>query len=421
MDPACRGPRSRIVAEPAADFRQFVAGAVSQRRHRAARPRDSDRDRIGRRATRARDHGRRSDRRLLARGVDPAAPQIAGGAHRARRFWHRLLVDVVSAGVSVRHDQDRPQLHIEPRTQRAIEGPVAWRYRTGPRARATGDRRGRRDASPARRPHPCRLRSRAGLPDRKAGADRRLCGGRGPIGQPGAARPGGEPGARREMNVVNINRKSQRGDGLMRFKLILTATALCVASHAAIAQELTGTLEKIRSTGVITIGHSESSIPFSYYDKNEKVVGYAMDLCYVVADAVKAKLGLAKLEVKLVPITPSLRVPFILSDKIDLGCETMTNNLERQKVVAFSPTYFIAANRFVSKVAANLRTLDDLKGRTVVSTIGSTNLKQIVELNEQRHLGLTILAAKDNFEAFRMLESDRAAAVVMDDILLYGL
>jgi len=207
---------------------------------------------------------------------------------------------------------------------------------------------------------------------------------------------------------------------MMRLKLILTATALCVAGHAAIAQELTGTLEKIRNTGIITIGHRESSIPFSYYDKSEKVVGYAMDLCYVVADAVKASLGLAKLEVKLVPITPSLRVPSILSEKIDLACETMTNNLERQKVVAFSSTYFVAANRFVSKVAANLRTLDDLKGRTVVSTIGSTNLKQISELNEQRHLGLTIVAAKDNFEAFRMLESDRAAAVVMDDILLYS-
>jgi glutamate/aspartate transport system substrate-binding protein len=222
------------------------------------------------------------------------------------------------------------------------------------------------------------------------------------------------------MIVVKMNRKSQPGDGMMRLKLILAATALCVAGHAAIAQELTGTLEKIRSTGVITIGHRESSIPFSYYDKNEKVVGYAVDLCYLVADAVKASLGLAKLEVKLVPITPSLRIPSILSGKIDLACETMTNNLERQKVVAFSSTYFVAANRFVSKATANLRTLDDLKGRTVVSTIGSTNLRQISDLNAQRNLGLTIVAAKDNFEAFRMLESDRAAAHFMDDILLYG-
>ena len=209
----------------------------------------------------------------------------------------------------------------------------------------------------------------------------------------------------------------------MRLKLIiLAATTLCFASHAAIAQQQPiGTLEKIRSTGIITMGHRESSIPFSYCDKNEKVVGYAVDLCYLIADAVKAKLGLPKLEVKLVPITPALRIPSILSEKIDLACDTMTNNLERQKVVAFSSTYFVAANRFVSKVAANLRTLDDLKGKTVVSTIASTNLKQISELNEQRHLGLTILAAKDNFEAFRMLETDRAAAVVMDDILLYGL
>ena len=208
---------------------------------------------------------------------------------------------------------------------------------------------------------------------------------------------------------------------MMGLKLILTATALCLASQAAIAEELTGTLAKIRNSGTISIGHRESSIPFSYYDKDEKVVGFAMDLCYVVVDAVKARLNLAKLEVKLVPLTPSLRIPSILSEKIDLGCETMTNNIERQKVVAFSSTYFVAANRFVSKVAANLRTLDDLKGRTVVSTIGSTNLKQISEINAQRHLGLTIVAAKDNFEAFRMLETDRAAAVVMDDILLYSL
>ena len=178
----------------------LVAGAVSQRRHRAACPRDSDRDRIGRRAARARDHGRRSDRRLLSRGVDPAAPQIARRAHRARRFRHRLLVDVLSAGVPVRHDQDRPQLHIEPRTQRAIEGAIAWRHRTGARARASGDRRGRRDASPARCSHPCRLRSRAGLPDRKAGVDRRLCRGRGPAGQPGSNAASG-PARRRRRGV----------------------------------------------------------------------------------------------------------------------------------------------------------------------------------------------------------------------------
>lgn len=206
----------------------------------------------------------------------------------------------------------------------------------------------------------------------------------------------------------------------MHVKIILAMAALSVASPAAVAEETTGTLEKIRGTGTITIGHRESSIPFSYYDNNGKVVGYAMDLCYLAVDAVKAKLGLQKLDVKLVPVTPSGRIQSVLSGTIDLECGTTTNNLERQKVVTFSTSYFVAANRFMAKATANLRTLDDLKGRTVVSTIGSTNLKQLSELNTQRQLGLTILAAKDNGEAFRMLESDRAAAFVMDDILLYS-
>ncbi|MDN5004541.1 amino acid ABC transporter substrate-binding protein [Bradyrhizobium sp. GCM10027634] len=206
----------------------------------------------------------------------------------------------------------------------------------------------------------------------------------------------------------------------MRIKIILAIAALSIASRSAVAEDLTGTLEKIRSTGTIAIGHRESSIPFSYYDDNEKVVGYAMDLCYLAVDAVKAKLGLQKLDVKLVPVTPSGRIQSVLSGAIDLECGTTTNNLERQKVVTFSTTYFVAANRIMAKTASNVRTLDDIRGKTVVSTVGSTNLKQISELNTQRQLGLTILAVKDNGEGFRMLESDRAAAFVMDDILLYS-
>ncbi|MGY8633087.1 amino acid ABC transporter substrate-binding protein [Bradyrhizobium sp. 14AA] len=206
----------------------------------------------------------------------------------------------------------------------------------------------------------------------------------------------------------------------MTIKMIVAAAALSIAGQAATAEELTGALEKIRRTGAITLGHRESSIPFSYYDENEKVVGYAMDLCYVAVDAVKARLGLPKLDVKLVPVTPSGRIPSVLSGAIDLECGTTTNNLERQKVVSFSTTYFVAANRFAARAADKLRTLDDLKGKVVVSTIGSTNIKQISDLNGRQNLNLTILAAKDNGEAFRMLESNRADAFVMDDILLYS-
>jgi glutamate/aspartate transport system substrate-binding protein len=207
----------------------------------------------------------------------------------------------------------------------------------------------------------------------------------------------------------------------MRLKMILAAIALSAACDAAIAQEATGTLEKIKSTGFITMGHRESSIPFSYFDRGEKVVGYAIDLCYLISDAIRARLNLPKLDIKLVPVTASNRIPFILNGKIDLECGSTSNNLERQKVVAFSVTHFVTANRFVAKAAANLRALEDLRGKTVVSTISTTNLKQISDLDAPRHLGLTIVAAKDHSEAFRMLESDRATAFVMDDILLYSL
>jgi glutamate/aspartate transport system substrate-binding protein len=208
---------------------------------------------------------------------------------------------------------------------------------------------------------------------------------------------------------------------LRRLEAILLIVLASLAGHAASAQPLSETLEKIKNTGTLTIGHRESAIPFSYLDGNEKMAGYAIELCSLVAEAVKVKLNLPKLDIKFVPVTPSTRITFVLNEKIDLECGTTTNNLERQKAVAFSTTYFVAANRFVAKAGSQLRTLDDLKGKTIVSTIGTTNLKQISDLDAQRHLGLTIIAAKDNGEAFRMLESDRAAAFVMDDIQLYSL
>jgi len=203
--------------------------------------------------------------------------------------------------------------------------------------------------------------------------------------------------------------------------MIAAMTAACGLAQGAGAQELSGTLQKIKDSGTILLGHRESSIPFSYFDKKDKVVGYAVDLCYRVADAVRTRLGLGKLEVKLVPVTPANRIQYVLNGSVDLECGSTSNNLEREKVVAFSVTYFVTANRFVSKKSANLKSLDDLKGKTVVSTIGTTNLKQISELNLQRHLGLNIIAAKDHGEAFHMLETGRAAAFAMDDILLYSL
>jgi glutamate/aspartate transport system substrate-binding protein len=203
-----------------------------------------------------------------------------------------------------------------------------------------------------------------------------------------------------------------------------TATALVILSvdiAGSAAWGLDGTLKKTKETGAITLAHREYSVPFSYYDDKQQAVGYAMDLCYRIVDAVKKELRLDKLEVKLIPVTAALRIPLIANGTVDLECGSTTNNLERQKQVAFTITNFVTANRFVSKKTSNLRTVDDLKGKTVVSTSGSTNIKQITEINAQRNLGMNILNAKDHPEAFLMIETDRAAAFVMDDILLYSM
>src|SRR5258708_4000697 len=197
--------------------------------------------------------------------------------------------------------------------------------------------------------------------------------------------------------------------------------AAALPAGPSLAQDLTGTLKKIKETGAITLGHRESSVPFSYYDDKQQVVGYAMDLCARIVQGVKDNLKLAKLDAKLNPVTSATRIPLMANGTIDLECGSTTNNLERQKQVSFTITHFVTANRFVSKKSANLKTVDDLKGKTVVSTSGTTNLKQITEIGAQKGLGLNILAAKDHAEAFLMVETGRAAAFVMDDILLFSL
>jgi glutamate/aspartate transport system substrate-binding protein len=219
------------------------------------------------------------------------------------------------------------------------------------------------------------------------------------------------PNHRMCMNITGV---------YMRLKaMIMTIAAIGLLAGTAVAQE--GTLKKIKDTGTITIGHRESSVPFSYYDDKQQVVGYAMDLCSKIVDAVKKNLKLAKLDVKLQPVTSATRIPLIANGTVDLECGSTTNNLEREKQVSFTITHFVTANRFVSKKSAKLKKLDDLKGKTVVSTSGTTNIKQITELNTEKNLGLTILPAKDHAEAFLMVETGRSAAFVMDDILLYSL
>ena len=199
---------------------------------------------------------------------------------------------------------------------------------------------------------------------------------------------------------------------------VATTTLLTAPVHAA---ELTGTLKKIKDTGTIVLGHRDSSIPFSYYDDKQQVVGYAVDLCLKIVDAVKAELKLPRLEVKLNPVTSATRIPLMANGTIDLECGSTTNNLERQKQIAYTITHFVTANRFVSKKSSNLKSLNDLKGKTVVSTSGTTNIKQANEFNATKGLGMNIIAAKDHAESFLTVETGRAVAFFMDDILLYSL
>jgi glutamate/aspartate transport system substrate-binding protein len=197
---------------------------------------------------------------------------------------------------------------------------------------------------------------------------------------------------------------------------LMLAAGLGVAG--ARAEELTGTLKNIKESGAVTIGYRDSSIPFSYLDDNQKPIGFALDICYKIVDAIKAELKLDKLEIKMNPVTSSTRIPLLANGTIDLECGSTTNNAERQKQVAFTNTHFLTASRFAAKKVNNLMTIDDLKGKTVASTAGTTNIKQLTEANAARNLGITIIPAKEHAEAFLMVETDRAAAFVMDDILL---
>src|SRR5215470_6969254 len=178
---------------------------------------------------------------------------------------------------------------------------------------------------------------------------------------------------------------------MKRTTMMGLALAAALSAGQANAQELTGTLKGIKEAGAITLGHRDSSIPFSYLDDNQKPIGYAMDICMKIVDAVKKELKLDKLEVKLNPVTSATRIPLMANGTIDLECGSTTNNAERQKQVWFTNTHFLTASRYVSKKASKLAQVDDLKGKAVVSTAGTTNIKQLTEANAARNLNVNII------------------------------
>jgi glutamate/aspartate transport system substrate-binding protein len=192
-----------------------------------------------------------------------------------------------------------------------------------------------------------------------------------------------------------------------------------LASFSAAAQD--GTLKKIKDTGAITVGHRDASVPFSYYDDKQQPIGYAMDLCMKIVDAVKAELKMPALKVNYQLVTSANRIPLMANGTIDLECGSTTNNIPRQEQVWFTMTHFVTANRWIAKKTSNIKALADLKGKTIVSTAGTTNIKQITEINAAQNLGMNIISANGHPEAFQMVETGRAVAFVMDDILLASL
>src|SRR5450631_4522640 len=165
----------------------------------------------------------------------------------------------------------------------------------------------------------------------------------------------------------------------LRMMGLAMAAGLCAAQ--ANAEELTGTLKNVKETGAIILGFRDSSIPFSYLDDSQKPIGFAIDICYRIVDAVKQELKLDKLEVELNPVTSSTRIPLLANGTIDLECGSTTNNADRLKQVSFTNTHFLTATRFVSKKSSKINSIEDLKGKPVVSTSGTTNIKQLTEAN----------------------------------------
>ncbi|MCL6360207.1 amino acid ABC transporter substrate-binding protein [Pectobacterium polaris] len=203
-------------------------------------------------------------------------------------------------------------------------------------------------------------------------------------------------------------------------KLALSLLLLGTAASVAQAEDLAGTLKKVKDNGVIVIGHRESSVPFSYYDNTQKVVGYSQAYSDKIVEAIKKKLDAPNLQVKLLPITSQNRIPLLQNGTFDFECGSTTNNLERQKQAAFSNTIFVVGTRLLTKKDSGVKDFPDLAGKTVVVTSGTTSEVLLNKLNEEKQLKMRIISAKDHGDSFRTLESGRAVAFMMDDALLAG-
>lgn len=204
------------------------------------------------------------------------------------------------------------------------------------------------------------------------------------------------------------------------------AWILLFGATAAFAQtedtpvELTGTLAKVRSAGAVTVAYRESSVPFSYLSARREPIGYSIELCRKLAEAIGQAVG-RDIPIKWLAVTSETRIEAIASGKADLECGSTTNNLERQKQVAFSPVIFVSGTKLLVKRGSPIRSYRDLAGRTVVVTAGTTNEKAMQEIARRFKIDFKITKQKDHAESYAQVESGKADAFATDDVLLYGL
>ncbi len=187
------------------------------------------------------------------------------------------------------------------------------------------------------------------------------------------------------------------------------------------AQTVDGLVKKIRDTKSLTIGHRETSIPHSYIDNNQKVVGYSIDLCLKIADALRQELGLPDLEIKYVPVNIQNRMALVSNGTVDLECGSTVNTLARQRQVDFTLVPFIAADRVMVKKDSGIKEVEDLNGKVAAVPQASTSEKVLSQLAEAKKLNIKVNQIRDHADALIAVESGRVDAYVTDDIILYGL
>jgi glutamate/aspartate transport system substrate-binding protein len=214
-----------------------------------------------------------------------------------------------------------------------------------------------------------------------------------------------------------------RGDLVRRCCAPVAALLLAAATQVAAQSdpaELTGTLAKVRASGTITIGHRESSIPFSYLSARGEPIGYSIDLCKLLVDAISEEVG-RTIAIKWQLVTPESRIAAVTSGQVDLECGSTTSNLERQKLVSFSPIFFVSGTKLLVKKGSPIKSFRDLAGRKVVVTAGTTNEKTMKDLAARFKIDMTLTVAPDHAASFALLTSGQADAFATDDVLLYGL